>query len=160
MPRYIPTGKTRWFLVPTLANPAVPKATEISAGTPLHDVLRSYSGFTAEHADADSADLGSTWDKTVPSTRSASASSMTLYAGDAAADEEETVRAALTPGDDMFVVRCHWGAPTATQPCDVFPVIVKHTNTDAAGRTDVATYTVGFSIHDDPSIYVDIVAGP
>lgn len=159
MPRYNRRGKTRYFLVTSIANQAAPTVAEINAGVPLHDVLRAFNGFTSEIEDLDAGDQGSTFNKTIPGGETAEASSMTFYAGDAAADEEEAVRAALVEGANRFVVRCHWGAPVAAAPCDVFPVRIKASNDDPNGENNVtATYTVGFSITDAPSKYVDIAA--
>jgi hypothetical protein len=159
MPRYNRRGKTRYFLVTTIVNPAAPTVAEINAGVALHNVLRSVNGFTSTFEDLDAADQGSDFNKTIPGGQTPEASSMVFYAGDDAADTEEDVRAVMVENAERYIVRVHWGAPAATQPADVFPVRIKGSNDDPNGEGNAtATYTTQFSIYDEPNKYVAIAA--
>lgn len=158
MSRFNRRGTEQVFLVQSIANQAAPTVAEINAGTDLHPVLRALTGFTTSVEDLDAADQSSDFNKTIPGGETPEASSMTFYAGDADADDEETVRAAFVEGDEAFIVFCPRGAPTATEPCDVFPVRIKANNDDKVVANAAATFTVQMSIHESPSKQVAIAA--
>lgn len=156
MPRFNRRGRTGVHFVPTIANRAAPTVLEINAGTPLHEVLAASSGFTSEQEDLPVPDLGSTWGKVIPGGETAAASSLTFWSGDADADVEETVRAALVEGASGFIVWTKRAkTPAAGQPVDVFPVRVKATNEQYSVDNGGAQFMTGFSIHEPPSKNVD-----
>jgi len=159
MPRFNRRGKTKVYLVQTIADPAAPTVGEIEAGVALHPVLRSYTGFTSEKADLDAADQSSDWNKTIPGGETPASSSLTLYAGDDVADDEEDVRTEFTEDDEVYVVWCLWGVPVEGEPANVFPVRIKAINDDSMTDQVAGTYTVGASIYDPPNKYVAIAAG-
>jgi hypothetical protein len=159
MARFNRRGNTGVYYVPAagIANPAAPTATEINAGTALHEVMAAWTGFTSEQADLPVPDLGSTWEGTIPGGETPAASSITFYAGDQDADTEETVRAALDPGDTGYIVVVKRAkAPVAADPADVFPVRVKAQNDEYTVDNAAARFNVGFTIYDPPSKNVDI----
>ncbi len=151
MPRYNPRGRTRYYFVASLAAPNNPSAAAVVAGTALHVALKALSGFTSEVEDLDNSDASSTWGKTLPGGETPAASSMTFYAGDATADAEDAIRAALTEGINGYIVISNYGAPVATTGRgDVFPIRVKASNMDRMVENAVQTRTIGFSIYDPP----------
>jgi hypothetical protein len=159
MPRYNPKGLTRYYFTASLASPGSPSAAAVVAGTALHVVLKTLTGFTSEVEDLDNSDASSTWNKTLPGGETPAASSMTLYAGTASGDPERTVRTALAEGLNGFIVVSDTGAPEATTGRgDVFPVRIKANNMDRMVENAVQTYTVGFALYDPPFKQVTFAA--
>jgi hypothetical protein len=159
MPRFNRKGRTGVWFVASLANPASPSAAAVAAGTAIHDQLKGFDGFTSETEDLDNADWGSTFNKTQPGGETPAASSLTIYAGDADADAGEVIRAALGQGGNtgyvVWVKRSK--TPASGERSDVFPVRVKASNDDREAGNAIATFTVGFSIHEPPNKNVAMV---
>lgn len=160
MPRFNRRGQEQVYFVPTIVAAATPTDDEIAAGTPLHPVLRAISGFNFTGEDLDVSDMGSTWGKTIPGGDTAADSSMTFYEGDDADDTEADVEAALVKGDDGFIVFIPSGAPVAAAKARVWPVRIKSNNPDETAENAGATFTVGFSIPDPPTLNAVIAAAP
>lgn len=158
MPRFNRRGQEQVHFVAVIANPAAPTVAEIGAGTPLHPVLRSISGFNFTGEDLDVSDMGSTWGKTIPGGDTAADSSMQFYEGDDAADDEVDVEGALAKGDSGYVVFIPAGAPVAAARARVWPVRVKSNNPDESAENAGATFTVGFSIPDPPVLNAVVAA--
>lgn len=157
MPRFNRRGKTRWYLVTTITVGA-PTVAQIAAGVRVDVALRSLNGFTSAVDDLDASDASSTFEKSIPGPEKAEASSMQLYQGDADADAEETIRAAMVVNANRYMVECVRGAPTIGDPVNIFPVRVKGVNSDNTADNATATYTSQFSIYDPPTKYVDIAS--
>lgn len=159
MPRFIGRGREGVFFVPSLANPASPSAAAVAAGTPLHNILRSFTGFTSSIENVDNADYGSRVNKTIPGAENLDDSSLTIFSGDADTDAGEAARTALAEGTNGFFV---WvkrtQTPAATQRCDVFPGRVGGLNDDRTFDMAVRTYTASISITDAPHKNVAMVA--
>jgi len=159
MGRFNRRGNTGVYYVATLADPTAPSAATINAGTPLHEVMAAWSGFTSEQADLPVPDMGSTWEGTIPGGETPAASSITIYGGDDDADPEEVARAALVEGDTGYIVVVKRAKVAAAgEPCDVFPVRVKASNDDYSADNAAARFTVGFTIYDPPSKNVEAAA--
>jgi hypothetical protein len=160
MPRYNRRGRTGWWFVASLANPASPSAAAVAGGTAMHNELKSFDGWTSEVEDLDNADQGSTFAKTLPGGETPASSLLTIYAGDADTDPGEVIRTTLGQGGaNGFVVRVKRSkTPAAGERCDVFPVRVKASNDDPEAANAIATFTVGFAIPDVPNKNVVMVA--
>lgn len=152
MPRFNRRGQEQVHFVLTLADPNAPSAATIAGGTALHPVLRSLSGFSYTGEDLDAADMSDTWGKTIPGGDTAADSSMTFYEGDASGDTEVAVEAALAKGTNGYIVFTPYGGPTSGEPARVWPVRVKSNNPDETADNAAATFTVGFSIPNPPSL--------
>lgn len=159
MPRFNRRGNTGVYYVATIADQGAPTVAEITAGTPLHEVMAAWTGFSSEVADLPVPDMGSTWEGSIPGGETPAASSITFYSGDDDADTEETVRAALVEGDTGFIVVVKRAkAPTAADPADVFPVRIKAVNDEYSADNAPARFMAGFTIYDPPNKNVDIAA--
>lgn len=158
MGRFNRRGQEQVFFATAIADSAAPTVAELTAATPLHPVLRSISGFNFTGEDLDVSDMSSTWGKTIPGGDTAADSSMTFYEGDDAADVEQDVEAALVKGDDGYVVFVPAGAPVALAKARVWPVRVKSNNPDETAENAGATFTVGFSIPNPPTLDAVIAA--
>jgi hypothetical protein len=157
MPRFNRRGKTGVWFVPSLAAPGNPSAAAIAAGTPLHDIIRSMTGWTSEQEDLDNSDLSSTWNGTLPGGETPAASSFTFAAGNVAGDVEETARTTIVEGANGYIVMTKWKkTPTSTEKADVFPVRVKAVNDEYTVDNAVAQWVAGFSIYDPPNKNVTI----
>lgn len=152
MPRFNRRGQEKVYFVPVLASQTAPSAAAIVAGQPLHLGLRAISGFNYTGEDLDVSDMSDTWGKTIPGGDTAADSTMTFYEGDDAADVERDIEDALVKGDDGFIVFCPTGVPVATSRVRVWPVRVKSNNPDETAENAGATFTVGFSIPNPPTL--------
>lgn len=152
MPRFNRRGQEQVFFVPAIADEAEPSVAAVEAATELHPALRSISGFNYTGEDLDVSDMSSTWGKTIPGGDTAADSSMTFYEGDDDDDVEREIEAALAKGTSGFVVFSPEGAPATGGAARVWPVRVKSNNPDESADNAGATFTVGFSIPDPPTL--------
>lgn len=159
MPRFIGRGKEGVFFVPSLADPNSASAAAVAAGTPLHNILRSFTGFTSNIENVDNADYGSRVNKTLPGAENLDDSSLTIFAGDADTDAGEAARTALAEGTNGFIVWVKRSQTPATgQRYDAFPVRVGGQNDDRTFDMAVRTWTASMSITDAPSKNKTMVA--
>lgn len=152
MPRFNRRGQEKVYFVATLASETAPSAAAVVAGTPLHTACRAISGFNYTGEDLDASDMSSTWGKTIPGGDTAGDSSMTFAEGDDDADDERTIEDALDKGLNGFIVFSPEGVPATGGRARVWPVRVKSNNPDETADNGVATFTVGFSIPEQPTL--------
>jgi hypothetical protein len=150
MARFIRRGNTRYFWVPTLANPAAATVAEITAGDELSDDIFEINGFEFNNTPAEAQDMGSSFDKKVPGTDAVADSNMTMHQE----DDDDTLQTALAKGNEGFVVifvRGTAGAnPAAADEYEAWPAIIaSNTNLHTAGN-ETAKYRVTYTLTEPP----------
>lgn len=149
--RYIPSGVTQYYWVPTIANKATPTRAELDAGTDLTGQVAAVAGFTTSTDQVDVPDLGSRFTGKIPGRVSAEDSSLTVYIDED--DPSSDIRSLLPRDTTGFVVRFTSGdddGVSGNKTCDVFPAKVTANSVqpdmDNPGQTQVS-----FSITSEPA---------
>lgn len=158
MPRFNRRGQEQVFFAPAVASEAAPTVANFAAATELHPGLRAINGFNYTGEDLDVSDMSSTWGKTIPGGDTAADSSMQFYEGDDDADIERDIEAVLEKGEEGFIIFSPEGDPVAGARVRVWPVRVKSNNPDETADNAGATFTVGYSIPNPPTLDAVVAA--
>jgi hypothetical protein len=117
--RFNPTGTTKYYWCPSIANKLAPTRAELNGGTNLSPDLYGVSGFTVKSEAVPVPDISNRFVGQIPGRITADDSSITMYMDGAGVDARS-----LMPQDTAgFVVRLE-GGDTAGRKMDVFPVKV------------------------------------
>jgi len=164
--RLTPDGVIQVHFVPTIADTSAPTLAEIAAGTNLTSFLtRAGIDTPDEGQEADSSDLGSERDKTVPSTISGSPQGEFWRQGDpdGGGPENDSAWTALARGTIGYIVIARFGgsgtayAIAATDTVEVWPVRVSNRNNQRVAGGETMRFQANFSLSDDP-VYAATVA--
>lgn len=172
MPRYGSTGRIAIVFVPTIAIPATPTITEITAGTKLSDyVTRDGLKTPSSGNTIDASDIGSRFNKTAAGTYGGDAAELMCHReSKAAADIAWTTLAQDTSGF-LVVARAGLGqnmttglgtkdgTATAGDRVEVYPVtVISRAEADTA---DNATdkFTASLAITGEPEQDAAVIAG-
>lgn len=143
--RYFPTGVTKYYWIPTLANPMTPTRIELNAATDLSPELAEVDGFTVSSDEIDVPDINSRFTGKIPGRISADDSSITFYA----AEDGDDVRALLPRGEEGYIGRLG-GGDVAASKMDIFEVTVTSLSKQFGTDDEAARITVQFSIKSEP----------
>ena len=146
-------GQVRVAFVPTIANTSSPTATELNAGTLLHDTLTpdGVEGFDPDPGEVDNTAYGSTFDTKLPGTASFSGTRLTLKKQSGTDTTYTTLMAFNTSGYLVF----RYGSPKATafaaaDKVDIYPIRTGSGNKVPPERNTVLRYWVATPITADP----------
>lgn len=167
MTRLNPAGNLRVVWMSSVSNTAAPTAAEFAAGTVLSGQLLR-DGLTTPKAGNtnDASDVGSSFNKTVPSTYGGDAMEM-KFREDRTTTTVDAIKSVLIPlsaaapqGTAGFVgIRRYGGSTTAvsaTHRVEIWPATVISVESDQIGDNPY-TFTTKFAITADPSIDVAVV---
>src|SRR4051812_48243941 len=145
MARFFRRGVTRFYALPTIANPQTgPTRAEIAAGTWLKGIA-TVNGFSISNSPVTTPDLDSRFDSTVPGVDSAADSSLVFWDD----DTDTETRDVLAKDTQFFMVYMPYG-DVATKRCEVWDV----TSTGVNDQIDLAAagqFQVGFSVNEPPN---------
>lgn len=150
MARRMRRGLSKFYFVPTIADPSAPTVAEISAGTEIGQEVAEISGFSFSSNPIDTPDFESRFVKKAPGEDTAEDSSMTLY------DDPDTVdiRDTLAKDEEGYIVIFALGiagaSPAAGDDAEVWPVQVASNTREYTAGNEVARYMVQFTITDVP----------
>lgn len=154
MARITPDGNTKVHEVPTIASESAPTMAEINAGTELTPFLTPAGLDTPDEGqEADSSDLSSARDKSVPSTIGGQPQGE-FYRDDAADDAWDALPR-LTTG---YLVIARFGgtgtdnAIQATDVVEVWPIRVSNRNNVRIARGETLRFAVNFALSGDPTL--------
>jgi hypothetical protein len=149
MGRAIRRGVEKWYACPVIADMAVPKRAEITAGVDITESIASISGFALTNSPVTTPDLGSRFDKTVAGIDSAGDSSLTMWDEViTGAESSDPARDVLAKDTALFFVRMPYGN-VAGKRCEVWAVTSTGVN-DQVDLSAAGQYVVGFSITEVP----------
>ena len=152
MARIVPDGNTKVHWVTTIATPSAPTVVELAAGTELTSFLARSGIDTPEEAtDADSSDLSSARDKSVPATIGGQ------ITGDFYRDDTtDTAWTTLTRLAQGYLVIGRFGgsgtdkALIATDTCEVWQVQISQRSNSRLESANTLKFTSVFSLAADP----------
>ena len=160
MARITPDGNTKVHIVPTIASVTAPTVAEIAAGTELTPFLTPAGLDTPDEGqEADSSDLSSARDKSVPSTIGGQPQGE--FYRDDAADDAWDAMPRLTTG---FLVIARFGgtgtdnAIIATDTVEVWPVRVSNRNNVRIARGETLRFATNFALSGDPTLVATVAA--
>ncbi len=160
MARITPDGNTKVHFVPTISNTAAPTVAEIAAGTELTPQLTPAGLDTPDEGqEADSSDLSSARDKSVPSTIGGQPQGE--FYRDDSADNAWNALPRLTTG--YLVIARFGGTDTdnaiqATDTVEVWTVRVSNRNNVRIARGEVLRFQVNFALSADPVLGATVAA--
>lgn len=143
--RYIRTGVTKVYYLPTAVDYTALTRTELDAGTDLTTDIVDVSGWSTASNNVDTPDWESRFTSKVPGLITADDSSINFYAS----SDTDDVRAVLPRDTSGYIV---WldGGDVPAQNMDVFPVTVSAVSPQRTSA-DAAQITVNFAITAEPS---------
>lgn len=144
MSRFIRQGKMKWRFVPVVAgyaNGTGPTIAERNAGTDLTKKVAGHAGFMKQGSQVPVPDYSSSYDGSIPGTKSSADSSLMLYA-DTGADPERAVLAEDIEGY-IYIEK-------GTGKNDLFPIRVMTVGDDYSIGNTPAKYNVYFAIPSAP----------
>lgn len=160
MARQTPDGLLKVYFVPTVASTSAPTVANIAAGTDLTPFLAPAGLLTPdEGSEADSSDLSSARDKSIPSTVGGNVEGE-FYRD----DTTDTAWTALARGSSGYLIIAPFGgsgagaALIATDPCEVWTVRVSNRNPNRYTRGDAIRFTSTFTVSADPVFNATVAA--
>lgn len=158
MARITPDGVVKVHFVATIADPAAPTTTEISAGTELTPFLTAAGIDTPmEGQEVDSSNLSTAFDLSVPGTFGGSVTGE--FFRDDTADDAWDALPRLTTGNlviGRFGGSGTNGALTSGDNCEVWPVRVSSRSPLRIARNDVMRFNVNFATTSEPTLVATI----
>jgi hypothetical protein len=152
--RYTSRGATKFYWIPTAADPAAPTRSEMNAGTDLSPQIADSSGWSVSSEMIETPDLASRYTSTIPGTISADDSSLTFYMSRDGVDAR-----ALMPRDETGFIAILDGGDVAANKMDVFPVTVSsHSKQRSVQGSDADTLVISYAITSEPSENVTVPA--
>lgn len=156
---YTTPGRSKVIYVVTVTTPTAPTEIEINAGADLTKALRGLPDVPRSATTADASDLSSKFDKQVGAT----------VGGDTGQMEfkrrltTETEYGAFDEGDAGYLAIFRKGLSNGVtvsvgDVCDFYPIEILTKAPVAAGRTDIDTSIVTFSITDDPLMDYSVIS--
>ena len=152
MARQTPDGLIRVYWVTTLSSMTAPTLVQVAAGQPLHTFLAPAGiSLPDEGSEADSSDLSSERDKSVPSTVSGNPEGE--FWRDDTADSAWTT---LTRGATGYLVVALFGgtgtagALAVPNPVDIWPARVSSRNLTRPARGEALRFTAVFALSHAP----------
>ncbi len=158
MARITPDGYTKVHVVDTISSESAPTMAEINAGTEITPFITPAGIDTPEEGtDADSSDLSSARDKSVPATIGGTITAE-LYRDDGTGGTSDDAWTALPRNTDTHLVIARFGgsgtdnAIQATDTVEVWPVRVSQRSNTRLARGDVMRFVVNFALSGDPTL--------
>jgi len=158
--RQTPDGLIKVHWVPTISNTTAPTVAELAAGTELTPFLTPAGiNLPDEGSEADSSDLSSERDKSVPSTVGGNPEAE-FYRDDSA----DTAWTTLARGTSGYVLVAIFGgsgsdnALIATDKCDVWTVRVSSRNPTRVARGETQRFQSVFAVAADPDYQATVTA--
>jgi len=156
MARITPDGYTKVHVVDTISSLAAPTEAEIAAGTEVTPFLTPAGLDTPEEGtDADSSDLSSARDKSIPATIGGVITGE-FYRDDGTGGTTDDAWTAMPRLKITHLVIARFGgsdtdnAIQATDSVEVWPVRVSQRSNSRLARGDALRFTVNFALRDDP----------
>lgn len=153
-------GLVRVSFVPTITSLTAPTATELNAGTLLHDTLTpdGVEGFDPDPGEVDNTAYGSTFDTKLPGTASFSGTRLTLKKQSGTDTVHATMTAFNTAGNLVF----RYGFPKATtfaaaDKVTIYPIRTGSWSYVPPERNTVLRYWVATPVTSDPKFEVAVV---
>jgi hypothetical protein len=155
--RFTRRGVSKFFFFATIANIQSVTRAEITSATDLSDHIADVNGWQLTNQAIPTPDLGSTFDKSIPGSDSASDSSLTFYED----MDEDDIETLLPKGTTGFIGIMRKGDKPADASFDVFPVRVASKSPEYSVGNDPARFMANFTITDVPALDTVIPAvGP
>ena len=155
MARITPDGYVQVYAVNTITTPSSPTWAEITAGTALHGFLTPTGLDTPEEGqDADSSDLGSARDKSIPATVGGDVIGE-FYRDDGTGGSTDDAWDALPRNLDTNLVIARFGgsgtsnAISSGDAVEVIPVRVSQRSNNRMTRGEALRFTARFAVKDD-----------
>ncbi len=124
--RHIGNGISKFFFVPTIANLGSPTATEVNAGTPMHQDASDITGFSYSNQPLAVPDWGDNFDSKIVGMDQSADGVITFYSYKGATTPNPlrtTLAKGVTGNVVIFADGIAGATPAATDRCDVFPVV-------------------------------------
>ena len=144
MSRFYRKGKTKFWVLPAVANPQVgPTRAEWTAGTRLTDIA-AVSGFNLNDSTVATPDLDSKFVTSVAGDTTVSDPSITFWDD----DEDTTNRDVLAKGTRQFIAYAPYGDVPGKR-CELWDITSLGVN-DQIDLSAAAQFMVGFSVNEEP----------
>jgi hypothetical protein len=152
--RYTSRGTTKFYWVPTIADPTAPTRIELDAGTDLTPQVMDRSGWAVTSEMIQTPDAATRYTSTIPGNISSEDSSLTFYM-----DREGVDARALMPRDEEGFIVILDGGDVAANKMDVYPVTVTSLskNREVSGE-NADTLVISYAITQEPSEDVAVPA--
>jgi hypothetical protein len=152
--RYTSRGTTKFYWLPTVADPTAPTRSEMNSGTDLTPQVADRSGWSVSSSMIETPDAATRYTSTIPGVISAEDSSLTFYM-----DREGVDARALMPRDEEGFIMILDGGDVQNNKADVYPVTVTSLskNREVAGD-NADTLVISYAITSEPSENVSVPA--
>lgn len=160
MPRFMQKGITRFFLVPTIADPLNISAAAVAAGEELTDEIAEINGFTFANSPIAVPDMGQAFVANIPGEDTADTSNIMFYENDDAGDNPHLD--AQDKGTVAWMVIFPYGTasatPAAADVVDAWPVQVASKARGYSAGNEASKVNVVYTIRDEPTFDEALVA--
>lgn len=152
--KYTSRGSTKYYWLPTVADPSAPTRDELDDGTDLSRQIADASGWSVSSTMIDTPDLESRYTSTIPGVINAEESTLVMYM-----DREGVDARALMPRDESGYIGIMDGGDIAANKFDLYPVTVTSVSkarSVGGGEADRLTFT--YAITSEPTENIAVPA--